>query len=199
MLLSDIVVCRLWVPVEPPAACVAVRNLLEPFADASSGRGLARTVADLRRATRTPIPVAKDSLYKGPVVRAPRTFSKHLIPKKLVARLPFASKPKDETAPRSTKRPGYLKQRDDARTGLAPREAPEDRASKKLVHQLEAVRNEKKRIRDASVAAKKAVRRRDLAKVDASRARASKLKAKAEHKRAGKDEARKRAKFSAGD
>ncbi|KAH8069118.1 U3 snoRNA binding protein [Aureococcus anophagefferens] len=168
VLLSDIVVCRLWVPVDPPKLCAPVRDLLQ--APGAPPRGLMRTVAELRRDTRTAIPVDKDSLYR-PVDRAPRAFHKQVLPKKLVEALPFASKPKGATAPKSSKRPGYLASRGDARTGLAHPEAPEARAAKKLAR-----------------AAK-------LAKIDASKAKSSKAKAKAEYKRQGKDSAKQRAKF----
>ncbi|KAH8065112.1 U3 snoRNA binding protein [Aureococcus anophagefferens] len=193
VLLSDIVVCRLWVPVDPPKLCAPVRDLLQ--APGAPPRGLMRTVAELlRRDTRTAIPVDKDSLYK-PVDRAPRAFHKQVLPKKLVEALPFASKPKGATAPKSSKRPGYLASRGDARTGLAHPEAPEARAAKKLVHQLNALRNDKKRTRDATRDVAKQARAAKLAKIDASKAKSSKAKAKAEYKRQGKDSAKQRAKF----
>ena len=84
LLLSDVVVCRLWVPVEPPPLCLPVANLLEAV---SGDTLLARSVADVRRETQTPIPVAKDSLYKGPIARAPRKFAPQKLPKKLVEQL----------------------------------------------------------------------------------------------------------------
>ena len=192
VLLSDIVVCRLWVPVDPPKLCAPVRDLLQ--APGAPPRGLMRTVAELRRDTRTAIPVDKDSLYR-PVDRAPRAFHKQVLPKKLVEALPFASKPKGATAPKSAKRPGYLASRGDARTGLAHPEAPEARAAKKLVHQLNALRNDKKRTRDATRDVAKRARAAKLAKIDASKAKSSKAKAKAEYKRQGKDSAKQRAKF----
>ena len=60
----------------------------------------------------------KGFLYKGPIARAPRKFAPQKLPKKLVDQLPFAWRP--AKTPRG-KRAGYLKQRRDASTGLAPR------------------------------------------------------------------------------
>ena len=194
LLLSDVVVCRLWVPVEPPPLCLPVANLLEAV---SGDTLLARSVADVRRETQTPIPVAKDSLYKGPIARAPRKFAPQKLPKKLVEQLPFASRPKED-APKG-KRDGYLKQREDASTGLAPRESSETRRTRKLVHQLETVRAEKKRIKGAAKEKKKGERAKELAKIDASRRASSKLKNKAAHRAHGRDQARKRAKFTSGE
>lgn len=192
VLKSDIVVCRLWVPVSPPDVCVPIRNLCAP-ADDEVG-GLMRTVAQLRRDLQVPLPVDVDSMYK-PVERAPRKFSKQILPAKLVAALPFASQPKAQVAKKSEKNPGYLARRRDPASGLAPKRDAADRAADKLVHKLNAVRNAKKRTRDATKAEKKKVRARVVAKVDASRAAASKAKNKAEYRRQGKDAAKKRAKF----
>ena len=95
--------------------------------------------------------------------------------------LPFAVATKED-APRG-KRDGYLKQREDASTGLAPRESTEARRTRKLVHQLETVRAEKKRIKGAAKE-KKGERAKELAKIDASRRASSKLKNKAAHRAA---------------
>jgi len=119
------------------------------------------------------------------------------LPKKLVEQLPFASRPKED-APRG-KRDGYLRQREDASTGLAPRESTEARRTRKLVHQLETVRAEKKRIKGAAKEKKKGERAKELAKIDASRRASSKLKNKAAHRAHGRDQARKRAKFTSGE
>lgn len=195
LLLGDVVVCRLWVPVEPPPLCLPVGNLLEGV---SGDTLLARSVAEMRRATQTPIPVTKDSLYKGPIERAPRKFSTQKLPRRLVESLPFASRPKED-APKSKKKDGYLQQREDASSGLKPRESTESRRTRKLVHQLETVRAEKRRIKGAAKVTKKRERAKVHAKIDASRAASSKAKNKEAHKRKGKSEGAKRAKFSGGD
>jgi ribosome biogenesis protein BMS1 len=118
ILMSDIVTCRLWVPVE-------VRNFYNPMLsllsatiqpstlDDEEGEGdsrsraskrdgdapavsdgtIMRPISQIRRDEQVPIPVNKDSLYK-PIVRAPREFKKLTVSKKLQAALPFKSKPK---------------------------------------------------------------------------------------------------------
>ena len=68
-----------------------------------------------------------------------------------------------------------------------------------MVHQLETVRAEKKRIKGAAKEKKKGERAKELVKIDASRRASSKLKNKAAHRAHGRDQARKRAKFTAGD
>ena len=115
ILMSDIVTCRLWVPVE-------VRNFYNPMLSllsssiqpstedddegesrrgkrdgvdtAASGAAIMRPIAQIRRDEQVGIPVNKDSLYK-PIVRIQREFKKLTIPKKLQAALPFKSKPKE--------------------------------------------------------------------------------------------------------
>lgn len=117
ILMSDIVTCRLWVPVE-------VRNFYNPMLsllsasiqpstedeeDGASRRGkregidsgagnaaIMRPIAQIRRDEMVGIPINKDSLYK-PIVRVTREFKKLVIPKKLQAALPFKSKPKQMT------------------------------------------------------------------------------------------------------
>jgi ribosome biogenesis protein BMS1 len=113
ILMSDIVTCRLWVPVEVAKFYNPVMSLLapskrreEPVAgdsnaavpaavnDTRKRENLMRTVSQMRRDSLVPIPVNKDSLYK-PVTRVRREFRKLVIPKKLQAELPFRSKPKE--------------------------------------------------------------------------------------------------------
>ena len=123
ILMSDIVTCRLWVPVE-------VRNFYNPMVNLLStaiqpaegddedgerrgskggkeGKGetnksenvtsnlsIMRPIAQIRRDEQVAIPVNKDSLYK-PIVRVQREFKKVMVSKKLQASLPFKSKPKE--------------------------------------------------------------------------------------------------------
>jgi ribosome biogenesis protein BMS1 len=123
ILMSDIVTCRLWVPVE-------VRNFYNPMlsllstaiqpaegddeegerrggkgkgekssASSVSGGGVSnlammRPISQIRREEQVPIPINKDSLYK-PIIRVQREFKKVSVSKKLQAALPFKSKPKE--------------------------------------------------------------------------------------------------------
>jgi ribosome biogenesis protein BMS1 len=86
ILMSDLVVCRVWVPVEVQKFYNPVLSLLHQSGGdddgvSSSWRGM-RSVAEIRRESQIPIPVNKDSLYK-PITRAPVEFRKMVIPKKL--------------------------------------------------------------------------------------------------------------------
>eukprot|EP01035_Chromulina_nebulosa_P018303 gene18303-23988_t len=90
ILMSDIITCRLWVPVEIKQVCNPVLSLLT--SDPEAWKGL-RTIAQIRREEKIPIITNKDSVYK-PIERIPREFAKLHIPKKLEESLPFASKPK---------------------------------------------------------------------------------------------------------
>ena len=101
------------------------------------------------------------------------------------------------SARKSRKGRGVHRARADPKTKLAAPMDPQDKAAGKLVHQLNALRNDKKRTRDATKAEHKKQRAKHLAKVDASRAASSKAKAKVEYRKFGKDQAKKRAKFEA--
>lgn len=76
ILMSDLIICRMWVPVELKRFYNPVTSLL------SSGWTAMRTTAQVRQQEQVAIPVNKDSLYK-PIERTARTFSKTVIPKKL--------------------------------------------------------------------------------------------------------------------
>lgn len=120
ILMSDIVTCRLWVPVEVKSFYNPMLSLLstaiqpatgdDDEGDRAVGRknggegsagvsepvtisNIMRPIAQIRRDEQIAIPINKDSLYK-PIVRVEREFKKLMIPKKLQAALPFKSKPK---------------------------------------------------------------------------------------------------------
>lgn len=93
ILLSDIVFCRTWVPVE-------VKNYYNPVTsmlckDGAEGWRAMKPKALLHVETETPIEVNPDSIYK-PIERKERKFNKLHMPKSLESALPFANKPKDE-------------------------------------------------------------------------------------------------------
>ena len=100
IVMSDLVVCRLWVPVDVKPYYNPVMNLLTTTAsgtDASTqddrtstvefrddvyGWSGVRPMAQLRKEQAVPIPVNPDSVYK-PINRAPKVFGKLVVPKKL--------------------------------------------------------------------------------------------------------------------
>lgn len=133
ILLSDIVICRTWVPVEIKQYYNPVTNFLTP--DGLQGwRGM-KPKALLQLETNTPIEVNPDSIYK-PIERPERRFNKLTIPKKLEEALPYANKPKDQTK----KRKGYLAKR-------AVMLEPEERKKVAFIQALNTIRKEKVAIR----------------------------------------------------
>ncbi len=91
ILMSDIVICRLWVPILPFKYYNPVSSLLQT--NDVKWTGL-RTISEIRRKNSVPITIKKDSLYRPIVERKKREFKKLVIPKKLAETLPYASKPK---------------------------------------------------------------------------------------------------------
>lgn len=146
ILLSDLVVCRLWVPVEIKRFYNPVLSLLshKPGEGQEEGEGgpgglLMRSTAQLRKDLRIPQEVRKDSVYK-PVERTPREFSKLKIPAKLQEALPFASKPKQKAASNPA---SYLARR-------AVILEPEERKQRGLVQMLATIRKDKEKKRKAA-------------------------------------------------
>lgn len=129
ILMSDIVFLRAWTQVDIPRFYNPVATALQPHDQTWKGM---RTVAELRIEKNIPIPFNKDSVYK-PVERKPRKFNPLVIPRKLQAELPFASKPKDRPA---QKRPLLENRR-------AVVMEPHERKVHALVQQLQLIKNEK--------------------------------------------------------
>jgi ribosome biogenesis protein BMS1 len=119
ILMSDIVICRLWVPVDIKKFYNPLQTLLfnsnnnnnnnvnNDNDDGNNGNSeiaqntidkknemvLMKTTSELRIQKKIPQMVNKDSIYK-PITRVPRVFRKMKVPLKLQSNLPFASKPK---------------------------------------------------------------------------------------------------------
>ena len=130
ILMSDIIICRMWVPVEVKKYYNPVLSLLEAQGP-QAWRGM-RTIADIRKEAKIAIPVNKDSLYK-PIERVPRQFRKLVVPQKLQEALPFASKPKMAPALNPA---SYVARR-------AVILEPEDKKKRAVVQMLSAIRNDK--------------------------------------------------------
>ena len=173
ILLSDIVICRLWVPVEIKKYYNPVLSLLAPaptkttILDAaaagddtmgdraghstsddqdtpSDGLNLMRTTKDVRVAQSVPQVVNKDSVYK-PIVRKVREFKKFSIPTKLQEALPFKSKPKTDK-----------KHNGDAyATRRAVIVEPEERKTRAALQMLSTIRKSKVEKRTAANADRK--------------------------------------------
>lgn len=131
ILMSDIVFLRAWTQVDIPCFFNPVTTSLQSRDQPWSGM---KTIAQLRIENNISVPSKKDSTYK-PVERRPRKFNPLVIPDKLQASLPFASKPKN---PRAQKRPLLEKRR-------AVIMEPHERKVHALVQQLKLIKNEKER------------------------------------------------------
>ena len=183
ILMSDIVTCRLWVPVEvkefynPQLSLLSnvvttTNNIATASSATTTTTGLMRTVAEMRRAEQVPIPVNKDSLYK-PIVRVAREFQKMKVPAKLQEQLPFKSKPKLAVAKKG-KNATYMSRR-------AVVLEPEDRNKRAAVQML------------ATIAADK-ITKRKVAQTERSKVK-EKAKAKTAEKFADIHQAEKKRKY----
>mmetsp|Transcript_11990 Transcript_11990/g.44557 ORF Transcript_11990/g.44557 Transcript_11990/m.44557 type:complete len:1313 (-) Transcript_11990:29-3967(-) len=219
--MGDIVICRLWVPVEPKRFYNPVTSLLDdssaserqprrqivegargdgPFGGEESaeeeaaaedaGWLSARNTSQLRHDHDLAIPTNNDSVYKGPVERAPKVFAPLRIPRKLQAALPYSAKPKlqKRRAEKTGKaRKTYMKARAVVRD-------PEERRRYTLLQSLASIGNEKKE------KAKKANAERIARKQKEDERASLKFKAvkdaqkKRKYRELGKEEARKRRK-----
>mmetsp|Transcript_9528 Transcript_9528/g.17318 ORF Transcript_9528/g.17318 Transcript_9528/m.17318 type:complete len:1164 (+) Transcript_9528:3-3494(+) len=175
ILLSDIVFCRTWMPVEIRKYYNPVTNHLTQSTE--GWRGM-KPKAQLQIETNTPIEVNPDSIYK-PIERPDRKFKKLFVPKRLEESLPYASKPKNET---KRKKKGYVSKR------AVVMEADE-RKKHAFVQALNSIRNEKVSIRRT----KNAERLQDKAKKNSKKEQATAEKRKIDKKRKYRSEGKKEA------
>jgi len=105
ILMSDIIFCRTWVPVDVKRYYNPITSLLAEKGT-EGWRGM-KTKAQLQIETNTPIEVKPDSIYK-PIDRPEKRFNKLYLPKKLEASLPYANKPKNEV---KRKKKSYVSKR----------------------------------------------------------------------------------------
>jgi ribosome biogenesis protein BMS1 len=157
ILMSDIVICRLWVPVDIKKFYNPILSMLsaQPTnknsaasveaqdetaagqeSERSDGQLLMRSTAQLRRELKVAQVVKKDSVYK-PIERVPREFSKLKIPSKLQESLPFASKPKMMAAKNPS---SYLARR-------AVILEPEEKKQRGMVQMLSTIKKDKEKKR----------------------------------------------------
>ncbi|KAI0488248.1 hypothetical protein KFK09_028075 [Dendrobium nobile] len=141
ILMSDIVFLRAWTQVDIPCFFNPVTTSLQSRDQPWTGM---KTVAELRRENNIPVPYNKDSSYK-PIERRPRKFNPLVIPQKLQADLPFASKPKNKPA---QKRPLLEKRR-------AVVMEPHERKVHAIIQHLKLIKNEKMRKRQLKEQEKK--------------------------------------------
>lgn len=182
ILMSDIVFCRTWMPVDIKKYYNPVTNLLS--ADGLLGwRGM-KPKAQLQIETGTPIEVNPDSIYK-PIERTTRVFSKMIIPKRIEEALPFASKPKNET--RKNKK-GYLANR------KAVILDKEEKKKLTFLQALNTIRKEKVAVRKEKNEEKRVEKAKKTAKQEAAIEAVRKANKKRQYRAEGKREKYKEAK-----
>jgi ribosome biogenesis protein BMS1 len=179
IMVSDIVFCRTWMPVEIKQYYNPVSNHLTE--EGTEGwRGM-KPKARLQIETGTPIQVNPDSIYK-PIERPDRNFSKLHIPKRLEEALPYASKPKNQATKRKKK--SYISKR-------AVILEKDERKKLTFIQALNTIRKEKVAIRKQKKEENKVAKAARNAKKDASLEAARKINKKRQYRAEGKrDKAR---------
>mmetsp|Transcript_3372 Transcript_3372/g.7476 ORF Transcript_3372/g.7476 Transcript_3372/m.7476 type:complete len:840 (+) Transcript_3372:2209-4728(+) len=176
ILLSDIVFCRTWVPVEIKKYYNPVTSLLSK--DGAEGWRAMKPKALLHVETETPIEVKPDSIYK-PIERKERSFNKLYVPKSIEGALPFASKHKDE---KKRKKKSYESKR------AVVMEADEKKKFT-FVQAVNTIRNEKRAKRKEKNAERRIVKSKELAKKEEKLDAARKARKRQQHRAEGKLEA----------
>lgn len=140
ILMSDLVVCKCWVRVEP-------KLFYHPVVDAREWRP-ARLIGELRAVAGVVVPNRADSQYGKQYVRPERKFNPLRIPKQLEAALPFKTKPKNDKKRR----------KNPLREKAAVVSSEREHAVNSLLQRLYTVQKQKRRIRVAANARKKAIK-----------------------------------------
>ncbi|KAI8941563.1 hypothetical protein NX059_002778 [Plenodomus lindquistii] len=136
ILMSDIVFLRAWYPIKPRRFYNTVTNLLNPptadqEGESTSWQGM-RLTGLVRYENGLQTPSEKNSAYR-PVVRETRVFNPLRIPRKLAAELPFKSQ---MSTMKPQKRTTYLQKRAVVLGG-------EEKKARRLLDQVQTIRNEK--------------------------------------------------------
>jgi ribosome biogenesis protein BMS1 len=176
ILLSDIVFCRTWVPVEIKKYYNPVTSLL--CKSGAEGWRAMKPKAQLHVETETPIEVNPDSIYK-PIERKERTFNKLHVPKAVEAALPFSSKHKDE---KKRQKKSYVSKR------AVVMEADEKKKYT-FVQAVNTIRNEKRAKRKEKNAERRLEKSKELAKKEEKLEASRKARKRQQHRADGKVEA----------
>ncbi|KAL7508045.1 hypothetical protein ACHAXN_006054 [Cyclotella atomus] len=180
ILLSDIVFCRTWVPIEIQNYYNPVTSLL--CKDGVEGWRAMKPKAQLHVETETPIEVNPDSIYK-PIERKERKFNKLHVPKSIESALPFASKPKDE---KKRKSKSYASKR-------AVVMDADEKKKYTFMQAINTIRNDKQAKKKEKRAERKVARSKELAKVEEKLDASRKVKKRQHYRSEGKvDAARER-------
>ena len=182
ILLSDIVICRTWMPVEIPRYYNPVMNHL-------NGWRAMKTKAQLQLETQTPIEVNPDSIYM-PIERPERRFKKLKLPKRLEEALPYVTKPKED---RKRSKKGYL-----AKRKTVVLEA-EERKKLTFLQALNTIRREKTSLRKEKKEEKRQEKAKKESKITAAKLEVHKLNLKRKYREQGKQEAQRAKKLKTSD
>jgi ribosome biogenesis protein BMS1 len=181
ILMSDIVFLRAWYPVKPKKFYNPVTSLL--LSEKTSWQGM-KTVSEIRRINKLPIPMNPDSSYKE-IVRPTRRFNPLKIPKALQQELPFASKPK---ILKKQKKPSLMARR-------AVVLEPKEKKIYRLMQQINTLKHEKDKKRKLKTQERREVYLKKQAKEEKIREEKQTKKRKEIYRAEGK----KRAREEAGD
>jgi len=174
ILMSDLVMCKCWVPVEP-------RKFYHPVIDVAGWRR-ARLIGELRADQGVAVPHNPDSNYGPQIVRPERAFNPLRIPTSLQRALPFAAKTRLEA-----KRPqGPFA----SETAIIPSER--EKAINHLLNKLRVVREERMQLRKETSDKKKAIKAKQAEFVQKLRAGHEKENRKKRHIKEGQAEKSKR-------
>jgi len=186
ILMSDIVFCRTWMPVDVKKYYNPITNHL---LSGNEGWRAMKTKAQLQVETSTPIEVNPDSIYK-PIERTERKFKKLFIPKRLEAVLPYANKPKNEATKRKTK--SYATKR-------AVVMEKDEKKKFTFMQALKNIRNEKVSIRKEKKVQKNIEKAKKNSKTDEAKEIARKTNKKRQYRAEGKRDAFREKKRLKGD
>ncbi|KAG6900655.1 hypothetical protein C0993_006759 [Termitomyces sp. T159_Od127] len=164
VLKSDIIFLRAWYSVQPRKYYNPVTSLL--LGEKEKWTGM-RLTGQVRRDEGLKTPLNADSKYK-PIERPARRFNPLVVPKKLQAALPYASKPKVMLPQRGQT---YLQKR-------AVVMEPEERKAVALLQQIRALRKDQVARRKEKKVEKKEEKRKKLAKDEARKSEKEKEKRK---------------------
>lgn len=176
ILISDIVFCRTWVPVEIKKYYNPVTSLL--CKSGVDGWRAMKPKAQLLVETETPIEVNPDSIYK-PIERKERTFNKLYVPKSVEAALPYSSKHKDE---KKRKKKSYVSKR------AVVMEAGEKKKYT-FVQAVNTIRNDKRAKRKEKNAERRFEKSKEAAKMEEKLEASRKARKRQQHRAEGKLEA----------
>jgi ribosome biogenesis protein BMS1 len=172
ILLSDIVFCRTWMPVE-------IKQYYNPVTNHLVADGLwsgMKTKTQMQIETGTPIKVNPDSIYK-PITRHEPRFPAVKIPQRLQEELPYSSKPKNEQSKRKKK--SYATKR-----AVVLEKAEKSKLA--FIQALSSIRNEKVSIRKEKKVEKQRERIVQTAKKESRLAVQQKVSRKRQYRADGK-------------